>query len=77
MNACAEVALEAMRENNAYTGTNTVTLNSNICTYVVTNTGGSTRSLAVSGTVNGITRKINISTSSFNPLIISSWQEVP
>lgn len=77
VNACAEVALEVMRENNSYTGTNNVTLDSNTCTYTVTNTGGTTREVVVSGTVAGIVRKLNITTSTFNPLVVSSWQEVP
>lgn len=76
-NACAEVALEAMRENNSFTGTNTVALNGNTCLYTVTNTGGTTRSVSVSGTVGGITRKLTITTTAFNPLTIGSWQEVP
>jgi hypothetical protein len=75
VNACAEVALEAIRENNNYIGTNSVTLNSNICNYTVTNTGGTTREVMVSGVVNGINRNLNINTSAFNPLVISSWQE--
>jgi hypothetical protein len=77
VNACAEVALEAMRENNSYTGSGSVVLSSNSCLYTVANTGGTTRSVSVSGTVNGITRKLSINTASFNPLVIDSWQEVP
>lgn len=77
VNACAEVVLEVMRENNAYTGSNGVVLDSNTCTYTVSNTGGTTRNVLVSGMVEGIIRKINITTGSFNPLAISSWQETP
>lgn len=75
--ACAEVSLETIRENNTYTGDGIVTLNGNICTYTVANSGGTTRSINISGVVNDITRKLVITTSSFNPLVISSWQEVP
>ena len=75
VNACAEVALEKIREDNNYTGTNSVVLSGNTCSYIVTNNGGSTRGITVSGIVNGITRNLNIITSSFNPLSISSWQE--
>ncbi len=77
VNACAEVALETIRENNAYTGSNTVVVNGNVCSYTVTNTGGTGRLVAISGTVNGITRKLSIVTSSFNPLTVVSWQEIP
>lgn len=77
VNACAEIALETMRENNSYTGTSNVALSGSSCLYTVTNTGGTTRSVTVSGTVNGVTRKLSITTSSFNPLTIASWQELP
>lgn len=77
VNACAEIALETMRENNSYTGTSNVALSGNSCSYTVTNTGGTTRSVTVSGTVSGVTRKLSVTTSSFNPLTISSWEEVP
>ncbi|MEI7513195.1 MAG: hypothetical protein WCJ74_01060 [bacterium] len=76
VNSCAEVALEVLRENNNYTGTNNVILDGNTCTYTVLNTGGTTRSVAVSGSVSGVTRKLNIITGTFNPLVVSSWQEV-
>lgn len=76
VNACAEVALETIRENNSYTGSSSVALNNNTCNYTVADTGGMTRSVVVSGTVAGIVRKLNITTSAFNPLVISSWQEV-
>lgn len=77
VNACAEVALETIRENNSYTGTASVTLQGATCTYSVANTGGTTRSVTVSGVVRDITRKILITTSTFNPLVIASWQEIP
>lgn len=77
VNACAEVALETMRENNSYIGTSNVALSGNSCSYTVTNTGDTTRTVTVSGTVSGITRKLSITTSSFNPIVIASWQEVP
>jgi len=73
--ACAEVALEVMRENNDYTGTNSTTINSNTCSYTVSNTGGDNRSIDISGTISGVTRKLQVITSAFNPIIISTWQE--
>ncbi len=77
VNACAEVALEVMRESNSYAGTNSVTLNGGTCSYTVANTGGTTRSVSVSGTVDAVTRKLSIITSAFNPIVVSSWQEAP
>lgn len=77
VDACAEMGLEALREYNVYAGTNSLTVDGNSCTYAVADTGGLTRSVVVSGTVGDITKKINITTNGFNPMVISSWQEVP
>lgn len=74
-NACAEVALEALRENHGLTGTASLVLNGNTCEYTVTNTGGDTRQIVASSTYTGIVRKLTINTSTFNPLVISSWVE--
>lgn len=76
VNACAEIALHAIRENNNYVGNDSVVLENNTCNYEITNQGGNTRAINVSGSVGGITRNLNITTSSFNPLVISYWQEV-
>ncbi len=77
VNACAEVALETVRENTSYTGSNSVTIGSDTCNYTVVNTGGNNRTVTVIGSVGTITRKLQISTNAFNPLTIASWQEVP
>lgn len=77
INACAEVALEIIRENNDYTTiNNTVNLSNNICTYTISNVGGNNRSIAIQGTIKNMTRKLLITTDAFNPLGISSWQEI-
>ncbi len=76
VNACAEVALEAIRENTSYTGSSSVTIEGNACNYTVTSTGGNNRTVTVFGSVGVITRKLQISTNAFNPLSIASWQEV-
>ena len=78
VNAGAEGALQQIRSNTSFTGSGTVTVNGNTCNYTVANTGGSTRQIQVTGTVNNITRKITINISALNPTIsISSWQEAP
>ncbi|OGZ05189.1 MAG: hypothetical protein A2845_02615 [Candidatus Lloydbacteria bacterium RIFCSPHIGHO2_01_FULL_49_22] len=75
VNACAEVALETLRENNSYTGTGNVMLNESTCTYTVSNTGGTSRAIAVVGSVSDIVRNVHITTGSLNPLVVSLWQE--
>lgn len=76
VNACAEVVLEMMRENNTYTGSGSVTLEANTCNYTIVNTGGTTRLINLSGIVGGVVRKLEITTSAFNKMKISSWQEI-
>lgn len=76
-NACAEVALEAMKQNNSYTGSDTVSLGGENCDYTVTNTGGNSREISVVAVVDNVTRKLEITTDSFNPLNINSWKEIP
>jgi len=77
VNACGEVALESMRENNSLVGSGSLTIGANTCNYTITNTGGTARQLDISGSVNGVVRKLQIITSAFNPMIVTSWQEVP
>lgn len=77
VNACAEEALERIRENISFTGTNNMTFTLGTCTYTVTNTGGESRTIATSSTVGTIVKKLNITIDDINPRInISSWQEV-
>lgn len=74
--ACAEVAMEAMRENNSFTGSGSQTIGANTCNYTVTSGGGNNRIIQVTGIVGNITRKLLITTSEFNPIVVSSWQNV-
>lgn len=76
-NACAEVAIEAIRENNAYIGSDTVILGGDTCTYTVTNTGASNRTITVTGSVANSISKVQINTDAFNPIHVVSWQETP
>lgn len=75
-NACVDVALDNIRTNNSFLGTGNATLNGNTCSYSISDIGGQGRSVYVSAMINNIARKIQVNTSTFNPLVISSWQEV-
>lgn len=77
VNACAEFALETLRENNNYLGTNSLMLNGNTCTYTVSDNGGINRSIMVMGTVGVIVRRLSVTIAASNPLVVSSWQELP
>lgn len=74
--ACAELALEALRENNNFTGSGSATILNSNCDYGVTNLGGNNRQIQATGSVNGMVRKIKITTNSFNPITVLSWQNV-
>lgn len=75
-NACAEVALETMRQNNSYTGADSISLSGHDCTYTVSSLGGNNRNILVTTLINDVENKIEIKTDNFNPLNIISWQEI-
>jgi len=75
--ACAEVALEKMQEDNAFTGSASLGLENGFCEYQVADSGENIRIIFVRGAVDDIVRKAQINTASFNPITISSWQEIP
>ena len=76
-NACAEEALQQIRDSTSFTGTASLTLGQGTCTYTVTSQGGSNRTITASGTVGTIIRKVKIIISGINPQItVTSWQEV-
>ena len=76
-NACAEEALQQIRDSTPFTGSGNLTLGQGICTYTVTNQGGQNRTITSSGTVGSIIRKVKIIIDKINPTIqVVSWQEV-
>lgn len=74
--ACAEEALQQMHDNTAFTGTNSLTLGQGNCSYTVTNTGGSNRTIDTSGTVNNVVKKLKVYVTITTSVSITSWQEV-
>lgn len=75
--ACADVALQRIRDDLAYAGSGSVTLGTGSCEYSVANFGGSVRTVRVTATVANVTKKLLISTGALNPkIVISSWREV-
>lgn len=76
-NACAEVALQNIYDDNYFFGTGSISLGNGSCDYYVIDTGGETREVQVEGTVDNVTRRVKINISNINPnIIIDSWQEV-
>ncbi|MEK7123956.1 MAG: hypothetical protein AAB851_03645 [Patescibacteria group bacterium] len=76
-NACAEQALEIIRENPSYSGTGGLTLGRGTCSYAVIDLGGQNKTINASGTVGSIIRKVKINTNQIAPVInIASWREL-
>ncbi len=75
-NACAEVVLEMMRESNSLVGAGSVTIGVSTCNYNITNNGDQNRSIELTSIVKDTYKKLLITTSAFNPITISSWQEI-
>lgn len=77
-NACAEEALEQMREATDFTGNGSLALGAGNCTYNITSQGGENRTVTTSGTVGTLVRKVSILVNDITPVItVSSWQEIP
>lgn len=76
-NACAEEALQQIRDSTPFTGTGNLTLGQGTCSYTVTSQGGQNRTITASGMVGTVIRKVKIIINKINPTITAtSWQEV-
>lgn len=76
-NLCAEASLQEIRNSTPFTGTDTINLGVDYCTYTVLNTGGQNRTININSSVGTAVRKILITIDKINPSInITSWQEV-
>lgn len=77
-NACAEEALQQIRDSTPYTGSGNLSLGQGACTYTVTSQGAQDRTITASGTVGTIVRKVKIIINKINPnIVVVSWQELP
>jgi hypothetical protein len=75
--ACAEESLNQIRSAISFVGSGTLNFDLGTCSYTVTNQGGENRAISVTGTVGTVVRKMNITVSAINPLVVvSTWQEI-
>ena len=75
--ACAEEALQQIRDATSFTGSGNLSLGQGTCSYTVTSQGGQNRTITASGTVGTIIRKTKVIINKITPLItVISWQEV-
>lgn len=76
-NACAEEALQQIRDSTPFEGTGNLTLGQGTCTYTVTKLTGQNRTITATGTVGTIVRKVKVIIDAISPSInVTSWQEV-
>jgi hypothetical protein len=77
-NACAEEALQQIRDSTPYVArSGSFLLEQGECIFSVTNEGGQNRNITVLATVGTIVRKLKIIINQINPTIeVVSWQEV-
>lgn len=76
-NACAEEALQQIRDATPFTGTGNLALGQGTCSYTVTSQGAQNRTIIASGTIGTIVRKVKIIINNISPVIqVISWQEV-
>ncbi|NQV00818.1 MAG: hypothetical protein HQ537_01735 [Parcubacteria group bacterium] len=74
--ACAETALQDIRDNVNYSGSGSLTINGNNCSYIIINQGGENRLIQNWASISDSISKIEILIDQINPQInISSWQE--
>lgn len=76
--ACAEDALQQIKDSIPFSGNGTLTLGQGSCAYTVTNDGAQNRSLVSVGMVGTVIRRVAATLDKISPSInITSWQEVP
>ncbi len=74
---CIELALQEIRDSETTSGTDTFSLDEGSCEYTISNSGGESRDIIATGTVDEVVRKVEVSIGTINPQItIDSWQEV-
>jgi hypothetical protein len=75
--ACAEEAMQIIRDQSSFEGSNNLTLGKGSCSYTVVRPGGEIREVTATGAVGTIIRKIEINaTRTGAQTFINSWQEV-
>lgn len=78
-NACAEEALQTLRESVYYTGNETLTFSTGTCEIqTISGTGNINRTVITTGNVGNVERTVQVEISTVHPTIsITSWQETP
>jgi hypothetical protein len=73
---CSERALEEIRQNPLFSGTESIVVSAGYCEYTVSNLGGSNRDIESRGVSGNVTRRVLVEVDQIYPTIhISKWQE--
>ncbi len=77
VDACAEIALQEVKQSLLASGTTTLSFSTGSCSYGIANLGGQSRDVTAVGTVSTVTRSVSVTLDRITPTIhIVSWQEV-
>lgn len=74
--SCAERALGVIRDSTSFTGTGSISYSAGSCSYVVSNTGGSTRQINASSSVSNAVSRVQVQISDVAPVTVSMWRDV-
>lgn len=75
--ACMDEALYRLGTNASYTGSETITLGSEVCTIRPVSSGGGIWTLETEAMVGSLPGRLRATLSSRSPIIITSWNSVP
>lgn len=77
VNACAEEAMQQIRDSTPFIGNGNFALGQGVCSYAVTSQGEQNRTITASSAVGAIARKVKIVIDKITPMIqVVLWQEV-
>jgi hypothetical protein len=74
--SCTFEALERIRLNSTYTGSGSITIGTDSCSFTVTNLGGTSREIQSTGTVDTVIRKVELQLDQVSPINVVTWTEV-
>jgi len=76
-NTCTEIALEHIRTDQYYTGSENIIIENGNCNFTITNLGGNKREILSTGIIKNVIRKSRTTINAINPTIkIDIYQEI-
>lgn len=73
--ACAESALQEIRDTTSFVGSNSISFSDGSCQYQITSLGGQNRQIVATGAVAQSIKTVTILLSKINPdIVVDSWE---